>query len=379
MTRADQLNSLVQDIDAASLPDADDIVRVGHRRRSRRRIVVAAVAALILGVGALATVDRPTALTPARHEHPAVDTIELRTAATLDVDNPTDAVAARGSLWVVGGNTRILAEVNPAQNTVTRQVTLPHPATRVAATDDSLWVASGPDNVVMKVDRSSLRVTNVLSSGPSVVLDQPGGITVVGNQVWVTNYGSNPSTAVAIDDRSALVSRVVTLPGTRAAGPVVDPNDRTSLWFSVGSPGVLVEVSALTGRLANQPGPGAQCGQVQLAYMSLVWSSGDDPACATTTREIDTTGAGYDHTYAPGLTLTSVVGAGGQLWASDHSNTIYRVDRDTGAATPTLTLQGPVTTNRMLTVDDAVWVMRDGTNQLVKLEPFMSRPASTNR
>jgi streptogramin lyase len=201
----------------------------------------------------------------------------------------------------------------------------------------------------------------------------------VGNQVWVTNYGSNPSTAVAIDDRSALVSRVVTLPGTRAAGPVVDPNDRTSLWFSVGSPGVLVEVSALTGRLANQPGPGAQCGQVQLAYMSLVWSSGDDPACATTTREIDTTGAGYNHTYAPGLTLNSVVGAGGQLWASDHSNTIYRVDRDTGAATPTLTLQGPVTTNRMLTVDDAVWVMRDGTNQLVKLEPFMSRPASTNR
>lgn len=378
MTLADQLNSLLQDVDAASLLDAEDLVRVGkRRRRTRRRIVVSSVAVLILGVGALTTVDRPTALTPAHTKHPAVGTVELRTAATLDLSNPTDAVAAGGSLWVVGGNTRILAQVDPVQMAVTRQATLPHPATRVAATADSLWVASTPDNVVMKVDRSSLKVTHIVSSGPAAALDQPRDLTVVGTHVWVTNYGSNPSTAVAIDDRSGTVSKVVTLPGIRATGPVMDPNDLRYLWFSVGSPGALVEISAETGRLANQPGPGGRCGQVQLAYRRLVWSSGDDPACTATTQEVDATGSGDDHTYAPGLALNSVVGAGGQLWGSDRSNTIYRLDRDTGAATPSMTLPGPVTTNRMVGGDDAIWVLRDNTNQLVKLEPFMPRPANT--
>jgi hypothetical protein len=118
---------------------------------------------------------------------------------------------------------------------------------------------------------------------------------------------------------------------------------------------------------------------VQLAYRRVVWSSGDDPACTTTTQEVDTTGSGDDHTYAPGLGLNSVVGAGGQLWGSDRSNTIYRLDRDTGAATPTMTLPGPVTTNRMVSDNEAVWVLRDNTNQLVKLEPFMPRPANTIR
>jgi hypothetical protein len=44
MTLADQLNSLVQDVDAASLLDAEDLVRVGKRRRQTRRRIAGAAA-----------------------------------------------------------------------------------------------------------------------------------------------------------------------------------------------------------------------------------------------------------------------------------------------------------------------------------------------
>lgn len=382
MTLAEQLNELTRDIEAGAMPDAGQVAAEGARRRrtrNRRRVVVVAVAAMVLGVCvAVSSTSRPTAVTPAHTGRPGVGTVQLRTTATLDVSSPTDAVAAGRSLWVVG---RALAEVEPTRDTVIRQVALPHPGSRVVATSDALWVVSTDDNVVMKVARSSLTVTGTIATGPSARLDHPTGLAVVGTQVWVTNYGSNPSTAVAIDERSATVSRVVTLPGTRAAGPVANTLDRPVLWFLIGSTGRLVQVDAETGHLLDPQAPAGEptCGQLQLAYQRMVWSSGDEPACTTTTQEVDTTGSGDDHTYAPGLALNSVVGAAGQVWASDHDNNVYRIDRDTGAATLAVRLDGPVTTNRMVTADDAVWVLREQTNQLVKLTPFLAPSPSGNR
>lgn len=385
MTLAEQLNELTRGIEVGAMPDVGRVVAEGVRRRrtrNRRRVVVATVAAVVLGLCvALSSTRRPTTVTPAHTDRLPVGTVQLRTAASMDVATPTDAVAAGGSLWVVGGGAGVLTEVDPARNVVTRQVRLPHPGSRVVATADALWVTSTADNVVMKVDRSSLKVTRIVSSAPAVRLDRPSGIAVLGSQVWVTNYGSSPSTAVAIDDHSATVSRVVVLPGSRAAGPVPNTLDRPVLWFLIGSPGALVRVDAQTGHLVGAPGPAGppSCGQGQLAYQWMVWSSGDDPACTTTTREVDTTFSGDDRTYAPGLALNSVVGAGGQLWASDHDNTIYRLDRDTGSATVALRLGGPVTTNRMVSADDAVWVLREQANQLVRLAPFLTTSRSGSR
>lgn len=376
MTLADQLNHLAQNIDVGGLPDVEQIASQGgsrRRTRTRRRVFVSLVAAVVLGACAvLSSTTRPSALTPVHTDRPAVGTVELRTAATVGMSSPTDAVAASGSLWVVG-DSGVLAEVDPARNTVTRAVTLPHPGSRVVATDGSLWVLSSADNVVMQVDRASLSLSRTVSSRPGAALDDPRGIAVVGNLVWVVNYGSSPSTAVGIDDRYGTVTHVTTLPGSRATGPVPNTLDRPVLWILIGSTGALVRVDAENGDLLDRPlaGGSATCGQGQLAYQWMVWSSGDDPGCAVMTREVDVTGSGEDHTYAPGLALGSVVGAGGQLWASDHEHTIYRIDRDSGAATPAVQLGGPVTRNRLVAGAGGVWVLREQDNQVVKLTPFM--------
>lgn len=385
MSLAEQLKELTRDIEVDAMPDAEQVVAEGVRRRrsrNRRRVVAGAVAAVTLGVCvALSSTSRPAAVAPAHTDRPSVASEQLRTVATVDVDAPTDAVAAGGFLWVVGGGSGVLAQVDPVRSTVVRQVALPHPGSRVAATADALWVVSSADNVVMKVDRSTLTVARTVSSGPSAQFDHPGGVTVLGTQVWVTNYGSDPSTAVAIDDETAAVSRVVILPGTRASGPVPTTFYGPVLWFLIGSRDALVRVDAQTGRLIDHPGPGESpsCGEGQLAYQQMVWSSGADPACKATTREVDATFSGDDRTYAPGLALNSVVGAGGQLWASDHANTVYRLDRETGAASVAVRLNGPLTTNRMVSADDAIWLLREQTNQLVKLTPFLAASPSGKR
>jgi hypothetical protein len=382
MTLADQLNRLTEDIETSRLPDVDDIRRAGARRRARRTraaVLVATVLVLVLAVGAaLTAVHRPAPPTPARTPDGAAAALRLRLAAVVELPNPTNAVVADGSLWVVGGDTGVLAEVDPVRNTIKRQVRLPHPADSVAAMPGStaLWVASTSDDLVMRVDRGSLRVTATLRSTPSAPLDQPVGIIAVDDGIWLTNHGSTPSTAVKLNERSGAVMRVVTLPGTAATGPIPVRIDQTYLWFLIGSPPQIFIVGT-TGqdRLSGTFSGEIACGQGQTIYGRPVYTDGTDPACHGPAKRVDELGYSPAEIFGSGLSLDSVAAAAGQAWASDHSRRLYLVDVNTLQATPAATLERPSTMNRLVSTGQAIWVLRGRTNQLVKLEPSMTPPS----
>lgn len=374
MTLSDQLNRLTEDIEAVSLPDVEDIVQAGIRRRRRRTGLGAlAMVVLVLAVAAAVTRMNETAPpTPARTPYgPA--TMGLRTVATLDLPNPTHGVAVDGVLWVVGGDTGALAQVDPARNVIKRQVQLPHSADFVAAMpgSSSLWVASTSDDLVMRIDRASLAVTQTLRSTPRARLDEPVGILAVDEGIWVTNRGSNPSTAVEINDESGAVMRVVTLPGTDATGPVPMHIDQTYLWFLIGSEHHIYSVGVhVQDQFAGNYTDGIACGQGQIVYGRAIYTNGDDPTCQGPAKRIDELGYGPAEVYGSGLSLDSVAGAAGQGWASDHSKTLYAIDPITSEATPAATLDRPSPVNQLVGTAEAMWVLRGPTNQLIKLEPF---------
>jgi hypothetical protein len=344
-------------------------------RASGLLVAAATVVAVLVAGAALTGQHRRSALTPA-HTRNSPAPVELRKVAALGLPNPTNGVAAGQSLWVVGGDSRVLAEIDPARATIVREVRLPHAADDVAVTPDHVWVASTEDNLVMKIDRASLRVTETLRSTAAARLGQPVAIEAFGDRVWVTNHGLDPSTSVELDDVSGNVTRVLTLPGTRATGPVpMSTPDGDYLWFLVESTGLLARFSARTGHIDRDAGSGGgplRCGDGQLAYGHLIWSSGADPTCLNPALDVDVTGWFGSRTFGPALGLDSVVGAGGQLWASDHARTLYRIDEGTGATMTSLVLDRPSTTNRLVGAGDAVWVLRGRANQLVKLEPFVA-------
>jgi hypothetical protein len=376
MTLSDQLNRLTEDIEAVSLPDVEDIVQAGIRRRRRRTGLGAlAMVVLVLAVAAaLTSMNRTAPPTPARTSHgPA--TMGLRTVATLELPNPTHGVAVDGVLWVVGGDTGTLGQVDPIRNVVTRQVHLPHSADFVAAMpgSSSLWVASTSDDLLMRIDRASLAVTQTLGSTPRAYFDEPVGILAAGGGIWVTNRGSNPSTAVEINDESGAVMRVVTLPGTNASGPVPVQVDQTYLWFLIGSAHHIYSVGMHEqDRYAGNYTDDIACGQGQVVYGRAIYTNGDEPTCQGPAKRIDELGYGPAELYGSGLSLDSVAGAAGQGWASDHSKTLYAIDPITSEATPAATLDQPSTVNQLVGTREAIWVLRGRTNQLIKLEPFMT-------
>jgi YVTN family beta-propeller protein len=117
-----------------------------------------------------------------------IDPASNRVVATIPVPgSPAAVAAAGGTLWVSGN--RGLSRIDPASNQVTPVGVC---CGDLAAGAGALWVASGMDNTVLRVDPVSGRVVARIPVPTASPSEGPFRIAAADGAVWVTGASTEP-------------------------------------------------------------------------------------------------------------------------------------------------------------------------------------------
>jgi streptogramin lyase len=328
------------------------------------RCLVGVAAALVLagcGMGGSSTGHSPSAAS-------ASETTSTRAhvVATLDVTSPNQAVVTQTGLWLLGGPSGVITQVDPATNTITRVVTPPYPVGFGTYAPPFLWVASFMNDVLMQLDAETGQVLRTIKRSPAAPWDGPVGLESTGTDLWVVNH--NSATLVRLDPVTGAVDGTTKLPGHKAGGPMVAAG---SLWIAMTKSNLVVRVNPTTGQVDGDPihlDTGA-CAASSAAGGDLWYTSVDaeDVGCHDGTRRLDPlTGTVSPIDYGAGMSTFADFGS--EVWASDRDHTLYRVDVASGTLTPTVSLPGGAASNRLTSAFGSLWVLRPELNQLVRIE-----------
>ena len=336
-----------------------------------------ALAAALLVCGGCASGGRHAAASPepSTSEAPTASSTGhgLHVTATLDLPPSNALVATPDWLWVLGGPSGVLTQIDPATNTVVRKLTTPHPPGFGTYADGSLWIASLIDDAVMQVDADSGTVLRTIESAHGKPFFRPVGIAATGKDLWVVNHGDDSvrSTLVRLDARSGAVTGTTELPGHHAGGPMLVGGQ---IWISLTTEGTVVRVDPGTGFVVGAPirvdtgsclSGSVVGGDLWLSSLDL----GADLPCRNASRRIDAvTTALSPVVYGPGKSLYDFAEAGGSVWASDVGHTLYRVDVGSGAIHPALRLDGPDDYDRLAAAFGSLWVLGGETGRLVRVD-----------
>ena len=346
---------------------------LGRRRRRQQNITTAlalAVAAAVLAgaVFAVGIVRRPEPPPgpPARPD----PTVPARAVATFPMFGDPVAMAVRGGdVWVAGNNptwvTRWVTPMNPATRDKPT-IALSAAPTRLAATEDAVWVLTPADNSVVRIDPAANQVVSTIgvgrapsglavgagavwvsrrSDGAVVRINPatnrvvatigigraPGAMTVAGGMVWVALPGGGLGRIDPASNRSTVIRVPRCCAGELAASD-------GALWVANHEDGTLVRVDPATGRVA--------------ARILLPKTTGQRP-----------------HQVAVGEGAVWVTSASPRR---DTANLLWRVNPASNQVTGTLDL-GPTSAggipNSVAAGNGAVWVGGTTKGSIVRLEP----------
>lgn len=292
--------------------------------------------------------------------------------ARLETSPASSLVATPDSLWVLGGPSGVITQVDPATNAVVRKVRTSHPAGFGTYADGSLWIASLLDSAVMELDADTGRLLRTIESKAGRPFFRPIGVAVTGDDLWVLNHGDESvrSTLTRLDRRTGSVIGRTDLPGHHAGGPLVAAGQ---LWITLTTESTVVRVDPATGRIDGTPILVATgtCLSASVADGDP-WYTGfeaDDGSCHDAGRSVDAGSAKLSPVvYGPGKSLVNFAGAGGTVWASDIGHTLYQVDVKTGAIRPSLTLDPPDAPNQLLAAFGSIWVLGGPTGRLTRVD-----------
>lgn len=338
------------------------------------------VASLLVGCGGSAEpeADRPSPTTASAGASADSSTARtLHVVATIELTSPANALVATPRwLWVLGGPSGVATKVDPATNTVVKVVHTPHPAGFGTYVDGSLWLASLLDSAVMELDADTGRLKRTIGSKAGKPFMRPIGIAATGDALWVVNHGDSDATVrsslTRLDAQTGRVLGVTPLPGHHAGGPMVSAGQ---LWITMTQEGTVVRVDPATGHVVGSPilVDTGTCLSGTVADGDL-WYTGlesddDDFPCHNAGRRVDAASAELSPVvYGRGKSLLEFASAGGSIWASDIGHTLYRVNKQSGALRPSLTLDGPTATNRLVTAFGSLWVLGAETGQVTRVD-----------
>lgn len=334
--------------------------------------VLAVVTTLVVTAGCASQPNTSPSTRPAASNSATPSTsaaVRLTVVATLKLHQITRLVPTPSSLWVLGGPSRRISEVDPRTNIVVRTFTLPHPAGFGTYDSGFLWLSSFNDSLVMQVDPANGHIVRTITGSRDVALDHPVGLVATGTTVWVVQH--RKAILTRVDARTGRVTANMPLPGHTAGDPVLAGG---RIWIpletAVDAETEIVRVNPATGKAVGSPLTlGAlACGSGSVADGKFWVTSPGEPPCSNGARSLDTRTATLSPTlYGQGKDLYEVASAGGSTWASDTHRTIYQVDTTTGQLKPALTLDGQPDYNRLLAAFDSIWVSRGDTGRLIRI------------
>lgn len=284
----------------------------------------------------------------------------LHIVATVPVDAAFSIVATKDELWVLSGGTGIATQVDPATNSVVKEVSLPHPAAYGTLAYGSLWLVSYADSALMELDPSSGQILRTIEKSPGTPLNDPVGITAAAGDLWVVNH--HESRLLRINPRTATLISSIHLPGHYAADPVMASG---RLWIPLTQEGLVVQVDPTRGRIIGTPTRVATglCAWASVTETDIWYTSmpAEDFNCRNGTSRLDTTtGAVSPLPTATGRSLYTFARFGSSLWATDQKRTLYQVDESAGTLRPALTFAGKADANHLFTAFGSLWVTRSG-------------------
>jgi streptogramin lyase len=339
----------------------------------RPLLAVASILVVLAGCASQPTPTSPPSSTTTAVPGSTPRAPTLGVTATFSVSEASSLVVTPRWLWVLGGPNRRLTQIDPATNTVLRRITAPLSVGYGTFANGSLWLVSFLHDAVLQVDADSGKVLRTIESTAGRPFDRPVGIVGWGKDLWVVNHGDDVAKAslVRLDAVSGLVTHTTVLPGHHAGGPALVGG---RLWISLTTEASLARVDPGTGRLVGAPVvvDSGNCRSGSIAE-GAIWVSGQGPggasACRDVARRIDPeTGTVSPTEFGAGKGLFAFAAAGGSVWASDVRHTIYRVDVDSGAVRPALTLTGGDATNRLLSAFGSLWALAGETGRLVRID-----------
>jgi virginiamycin B lyase len=355
-----------------SVAEVDAVERLAalERRRRRQRTTTAALALVltaavlsgaVFAVGIVRGPDRRPG--PSARPDPAAP---VRVVATFPLFGDPVAMAVRaGEAWVAGDNPAWVTRRDSASGEIST-IALPAAPTRLAVTEDAVWVLTPPDNSVSRIDPATNRVVATIPVGRA-----PSGLAVGAGAVWVSS--SHDGTVARID---AATNRVVaTIAVGRAPGAVTVAGG--VVWVALPKGG-LRRVDPASNRSTVVRIPRCCNGELAAGEGTLwVANRGD----ATLVRVDPTTGRVAARVLLPGTTEQrphQVAVGDGAVWVTSASarrgtaNLLWRVDPTSNQVTGTLDL-GPTSAggmpNSVAAGNGAVWIGGMTKGSIVRLEP----------
>jgi virginiamycin B lyase len=359
-----------------SVADVDPLQRLQDlgRRRRRQRTVTAALA---LAVAAAVLAGAVVAVGIARRSHPPAvpvvgptPTAPARVVQTLRLFGDPAAMAVRGSdVWVAGNNpswvTRWVTPTNPMTRE-TPTIALPAAPTRLAATQDAVWVLTPSDGSVSRIDPATNQVVATIGVGRA-----PSGLAVGAGAVWVSRRSDGA--VVRIDPASNRV--VATIPVGRAPGALTVAGG--VVWVSLPEHG-LGRIDPASNRSTVVRVPRCCAGELAAGEGALWVANREDGSLV---RVDPASGRVVARVLLPKTTEQrphQVAVGDGAVWVTSASprreagNLLWRVDPVSNQVTGTLDL-GPTAAggipNSVAAGDGAVWVGGITKGFIARLEP----------
>jgi virginiamycin B lyase len=360
-----------------SVAEVDALQRLQDlgRRRRRQRITTTALAwvvATVVLAGALVVVGI------ARRSHPPAVTVvgpdpaaPARVAESFRLFGDPMAMAVRaGDVWVAGDNptwvTRWVTPTNPMTRE-TPTIALPAAATRLAVTEEAVWVLTPSDHSVVRIDPATNDVVATIGVGRA-----PSGLAVGAGAVWVSRHSDGA--VVRIDPATNRV--VATIAVGRAPGAVTVAGG--VVWVALPEDGGLGRIDPASNRSTVVRVPGCCAGELAAGEGGLwVANRGDgslvrvDPATGRVAARVllPRTDDQRPHQVAVGDGVVWVTSAGTRR---DAANLLWRVDPASNQVIGTLDL-GPTAAggmpNSVAAGDGAVWLGGMTKGSIIRLEP----------
>jgi len=317
-----------------------------------RSLVAATLIAVAFAIGAVARADPPPSGT---------------IVGAIPVSTPRDVEGGFGSIWVANGPGRTVTRIDPSTDAVLAVISVPDPASVLAAGAGAIWLTSFPGNSLTRIDPTTNTATGTVSLAPGGL--GPVGITVYDGSVWVANHQGNPTGSIAkIDPATMNVVDVILIGDQSFAGPNWLAAADGSIWTDVPNINAVVRIDPTTDAvLATIPDKGV-CGALAASDTAVWVAGGGGPGCLPGITRID----------PMSNTVTGMFNAGGQtnslaldentLWyGTSISNFLGRIDTDRSTIVGQLKLPGAAF--GLAAAYGYVWATDRDDGLLLKIQP----------
>jgi YVTN family beta-propeller protein len=325
---------------------------------------------IVVAVAALATAAGVVAATASASERDNARAPGGTVIARIPIpENSGGFAVGEGAVWSTSDAVSVLTRIDPTQNTVTAQTTLPLqvPCTdlpgscgEAVAGNGALWLARVSDNVVLRIDPTTSAVVATVPVGP-----QPEGIAATPGAIWVVSKGGPSVRRIDPTTNQVVATIPIGPPGACCSDHMALTAGAGAVWANVPSLNTIVRINPATNTVAARIRlPGQPCASLA-ADARAVFAAGGHCTSAVLRIDPKTNRRGRSVT---GVTAPVGLAVGfGSLWvANPDSGVIDRINERTGRIVGQLQVGGnPV---RLAIGFGSVWV-RDDTGQVLRIKP----------